>query len=267
MTHARRLHAVAAVALLTAAAGEARAEAPDRASCVEAYQSAQISMRRASLRAAREQLRVCLSESCATTLRADCAHWLDEVEARLPGVVLVCEGEDGRTRADVRVLVDGTPLVDRLDGRSVALDPGEHTFRFDLADGTSIEVRQVVSEGDKLQRVVARLARAGRPEVTAPAGAPAAATPRPVPWTVYALGGVGVAAAGGFAWAGLAGLSGKDDLERCKPDCASSEISSVHTKFVVADVLLGVSVVALAAATYLYLTRGTATTPSISAAF
>ena len=260
MTRARRLTAVAVATLLAGAGQLAHAAPPDRAACVAAYQNAQLSMRRANLSNAREQLQTCLSESCPSPLRGDCAQWLNEVEARMPGVILVCEGPDGATRADVRVTVDGAPFVDRLDGKSSVIDPGEHTFRFELADGASLEVKQLVTEGDKLQRVVARFRRAERIE-------PPVATTRPVPWTVYALGGVSVLAAGGFAYAGLSGLSGKDDLQGCKPDCASAEISAVRTKFVVADVLLGVSIASLAAATYLYLTRGTITSPAFVATF
>jgi hypothetical protein len=262
MTRDRRLLALAAaLALLTGTVREARAEEPDRDACVAAYQAAQVSMRRASLRSARAELQVCLSDSCAGALRSDCAQWLNEVEARLPGVVLVCEGPDGRGRADARVEVDGAPFADRLEGKSLAIDPGEHTFRFELPGEAPLDVRFVVNEGDKLQRVVGRFPRAARPEPGPVAPAPAR---RPVPWTVYALGGIGVVAAGGFTYAGIAGLSGKSDLESCKPECSSSSISAVHTKFVVADVLLGVSVVSLAAATYLYLTRGTASPATVA---
>lgn len=242
----------------------AGAAPPDRAACVAAYEGAQTSMRRGSLKAAREQLGVCLDDACSRVLRTDCAKWLDEVEARLPKVVLGCEGPDGAARSDARVTVDGQPFAERVEGKAIEIDPGEHVFRFELPGEAPLEVRALVHEGDKLQRVVGRFPRAagaGGSGGAAGGDASSAAGARPVPWTVYALGSLGIAAAGGFAGFGLAGLSGKDDLEACKPDCASSEISSVRTKFIVADVFMVVSVASLLGATYLYLTRG-ATTPA-----
>jgi hypothetical protein len=227
---------------------------PDRAVCVSAYERAQVSMRRGSLQAAREQLGVCLDEACARVLRADCARWLDEVEARLPAVLLACEGPDGRPRNDARVLVDGTMFAERIDGKALEIDPGEHTFRFVLPGEAPLEQRFVVVEGDKLQRVLGRFPQPERVGLA-----------RPVPWPTYVLGAAGVAAAGGFVAAGVAGLSGKDDLELCKPDCPGDQVSAVRTKFIVADVLLAVSLLSFAAATYFYLTRGpstpTASTP------
>src|SRR6185369_12911883 len=78
-----------------------------------------------------------------------CATWFSEVEASLPTIVLVAYDRQGRHRADARVRLDGELLVERLDGRATAVDPGEHTFVFELPDGTSHDVRVVVLEGQK----------------------------------------------------------------------------------------------------------------------
>lgn len=222
------------------------ADEPDRAACVSAYEGAQGAMRRSNLRSARAQLGACLSDSCPGVLRSDCAQWLKEVEARLPAVVIAYEGPDGRARSAVRVVVDGVEIADHLDGKAIEMDPGEHTFRFELPGEAPFETRFVVREGDKLQRLDARSPRASVTEAT-----------RPVPWTVFALAGVGVATGAVFAYAGLAGTSAKGDLEGCTPDCPHSEVSAVRAKFLVADVFLGLSLLSFGAATYLYLTRGT----------
>ena len=219
---------------------------PDRAACVSAYEDAQGAMRRSNLRTARAQLGECLSDSCPGVLRSDCARWLKEVETRLPAVVIGCEGPDGLARSAVRVVVDGVEIADHLDGKAIEMDPGEHTFRFELLGEAPLETRFVVREGDKLQRLGARFPRASVAE-----------TMRPVPWTVYALAGLGVATGAAFAYAGLAGTAAKSDLESCTPDCPHDQVSAVRTKFVVADVFLGLSLLSFGAATYLYLTRGT----------
>lgn len=71
----------------------------------------------------------------------------------------------------------------------------------------------------------------------------------------WVLGGVGVAGLGVFAGFGLAGRSGQSDLEdRCSPRCSPAEAKSTKTKYLIADIGLGVGVVSLAAATYFALT-------------
>lgn len=261
------LRILAAVAVVLPIARAAHA-APDREACVAAYESAQVAMRRGRLNEARENLGVCLDEACAPVLRSDCAQWLKEVESRLPAIVLSCEGPDGRARTDVRVLADGREIADHLDGRAVAIDPGEHVFRFELPGEAPLEERFVVREGDKLQPLAARFPRplprsAEAPTPETPGPEPRAQETRPIPWTVFALGGVGVAAATGFIAMGLAGVAGKSDLDRegCKPDCSSSDVSAVRTKFIAADVFLGISLISLGAATYLYLTRKSVPAP------
>lgn len=228
------------------AARTVHAAEPDRAACVSAYEGAQGAMRRSSLQAARAQLGECLSDSCPGVLRSDCAQWLKEVEARLPAVIIACAGPDGRARTAVRVLVDGVEVADHLEGKAIEMDPGEHTFRFELPGEAPLETKFVVREGDKLQRLDARFPRASIAETT-----------RPVPWTVYALAGVGVATGAAFGYAGLAGMAAKSDLDRCAPDCPHDQVSAVRTKFIVADVFLGLTLLSFGAATYLYMTRGT----------
>jgi hypothetical protein len=244
----RRASSTLTAALVLLGQGERTVHAapPDRAACVAAYQDAQVSMRRGRLMSARAELGTCLADECPGALRSDCAQWLNEVEARLPSVVLTCEGADGAARADARVSIDGVKVADRLDGTGMKIDPGEHVFRFEVEGEAPLDVRYLVREGDKFQSVVARFsARVER------------LPSRPVPWTVFALGGLGVAAAGVFVGAGLAGKAGKEDLEGCKPHCTDAAVSSVETKFIVADISLIVSVVSLGAAAYLYFTRGT----------
>jgi hypothetical protein len=70
------------------------------------------------------------------------------------------------------------------------------------------------------------------------------------------IGGVGLAGFGGFAVFGLTGLSEKRDLaDTCAPSgsCAAGDVSSARTRLIIADVSLGVGVVAVGIATYLFL--------------
>jgi hypothetical protein len=81
----------------------------------------------------------------------------------------------------------------------------------------------------------------------------------------YVLGGVGIAAAASFGYFALSGHSGMSSLSDCKPFCATSDVQSVRTKYLIADISLGVSLVALAsAAGYWLLSTPKEAAPAVS---
>lgn len=47
------------------------------------------------------------------------------------------------------VTVDGQPLADKLDGRALRVDPGEHEFIFTVAGQTPVTEKIVMKEGEK----------------------------------------------------------------------------------------------------------------------
>jgi hypothetical protein len=231
--------------------------APSNRTCAAAYEETQVAMRRSHLVRARESLQTCLDEACPTVLRLDCAGWLKEVEARTPSVVIECTA-DGVSVRDVRLFVDGELRASGIDGKAMELDPGNHVFRIEAPNAPPVSLNTIVREGEKLKVVRIELPskkesvfrRGG--ELTPAQSAPAkeAMTPRrPVPWTVYAT-------------AGISGSADKRDLEPCKPECSAAQLSDVRAQFIVADVLLGVTVIALGTATYLFLTRPTFFVPA-----
>lgn len=245
------------------AAETAEAAPPKREQCVQAYEDTQVAMRRSRLLDARQSLQVCLDQACPAMLRSDCAGWLKEVEARTPSVVIELVAAEGVPVKEAKLFVDGKPRDQGIDGKAMEVDPGNHTFKIEAPDSLPASVDILAREGEKLRVVRVELQSTKKP---APTKLPPNQTPdphpinngdlqRPIPWTVYAAAGIGVAAAAGFTVFAISGSSGKSDLEPCKPECSADEIGSVRTKFLVADVFLGVSVVALAAATYLFLTR------------
>jgi hypothetical protein len=160
--------AFAVAALLVLAAPSARADDAKK-QCTAAYDQAQSLRDAHKLREAREQLRICSQSSCTAFIAKDCTQWLDEVERSLPTVVLSAKDGAGRDLLQVRVSVDGQPLVEALDGKAVAIDAGPHTFRFEQADGASATQQVLVKEGDKNVGVAAVLS----------AGAPAAGSEAP----------------------------------------------------------------------------------------
>lgn len=257
---AKAIH-VGLAALSTALFPLAAVAGPSKEQCVNAYQGAQVDMKQSSLASAREKLALCLSESCPSALHSDCAEWLKEVDRRQPSVVLSFKSKDGTQASAISAKLDGKAFTGKTDGRAIEVDPGEHTFVFAPPGEPPVEVRVVVREGEKSQRVEATSKLFVMPPketpgtVAPPPKARDTVVTRPLPWPVVALGAVGLVGVGGFVGFGLAGTSGKSDLELCKPLCSESDVSSVRTKFIVADVSLAVGVVAVGLATVLFLTR------------
>jgi hypothetical protein len=126
--------------------------ADDKQVCSDAYSKAQTFRDAHKLVVAREQLRICARAECPGFIAKDCAGWLKDVEPRIPSVVFVAKNAAGSDVADVKVTMDGAPLVTKLDGLAVDIDPGAHTFDFEAPDGRA-EEKAVVTEGAKAQRI------------------------------------------------------------------------------------------------------------------
>jgi hypothetical protein len=194
-------------------------------------------------------------------MMSDCVGWYSEVERQLPTVLVIATDAAGREIVDVRVSFDGSPLLERLAGRAVEVDPGEHVFRFEPADGPPAERRVVVHEGEKGQRIEVRLGASSSSSSSSSSG-PRSMPERSVgertaspPIAAYAAGGVGLLALGSFAFFGLSGLHQRESLLACRGACADADVDALQRKFLIADVSLGISVVALGVATILWLTH------------
>ncbi|MBI5534011.1 MAG: hypothetical protein HY898_14920 [Deltaproteobacteria bacterium] len=227
---------------------------PDKKACFNAHEQGQLAKAGRHLIAAAESFSVCASEACPAVVREECAKWLADLQGAIPSVVPVAVDSKGNDTADCVVTVDGQPLSDRLDGRSFKLDPGEHLFRFVLPDGSSIEQKYVLSEGDVRRRIAVDFRSLKKPEPLVVQPAPPAS--RPVPVAAWILGGVGVVALGSFAFFAASGKSKENDLKNhCAPNCPDSEVTVMDRRYLAADISLGVGVASLGVATYLLLAR------------
>ncbi|WP_437972047.1 hypothetical protein WMF04_23395 [Sorangium sp. So ce260] len=101
------------------------------------------------------------------------------------------------------------------------------------------------------------------PPPAAPASPSHAAPAEPVvPGLVWASGAVGAAGLAVFTVAGALSLSAEADLRAtCAPRCAAGDVRAIRVQHAVADIGLGVGVVALGAAAWLYVTRPAAARP------
>ncbi|MCW5832326.1 MAG: hypothetical protein KIS78_07805 [Labilithrix sp.] len=264
LSRARPALGAAAVLALVAAAGApttAAAAEPDKAYCADTYRNAQIQRKSGALLRARESLLVCVSDRCPSMMQPDCTRWLTEVEAALPSVAFAAKGVDGKDVTAVRVTMDGQHLTETLDGKSISLDPGSHTLRFEHADEPPIEQTIIVREGEKARVVSVSWARPeegarGR-ELASPR------SERRTPTSAWILGGVGVGAVATFGALALHGMSRRSDLEKeCFGSCRQEQVDSIKTQLLIADVALGVGVVSLGAAAVLFFTGGGPSPPA-----
>lgn len=238
--------AAASLAFACACLGAPRAAHADP-TCISAYEQAQTLRKDGKLVSAKAQAAICARAECPALLTKDCTKWLAELESSTPTVVFDARTPQGKERVDVRVKVDGVVLVQRLDGKAVAVDPGSHTFVFEVEGATPVEQTVVIREGEKNRKLAATVATDD--DASAKGGA------RPVPTGVWIFGGVSLVALTTSLVFALDGFGKKSDLDECKPRCAPDDVDAMNARFAVADVTLGIGLAAGAAAAYFFFTR------------
>ncbi len=250
----------------------------DAKQCIDQHQEAQSLRKQGKLLGAKEKLVACADPACPKVIREDCQALLTTVDANIPTVVFGATDSKGNDLSDVKVYVDGTKIADKLEGRAVAVDPGEHRVRFEPAKGQAVERALVAREGEKNRTIRIEIgavaaapsgASAASGAVPAPTLAPVSTSEAPgksSPMLAYVIGGVGVLALGSFTYFAIKGRQEQSDLQNgCAPYCQQSDADSMHRKYLIADICLGVGVASLGVATYLLIrhaSRGSAETPS-----
>jgi hypothetical protein len=226
-----------------------RAAADDaRDFCFTAYEQGQRLRNDGKLRAARDQLATCTDAACPAFVRKDCSAWLEDVETRIPAVVLMPPGDGkGKTDMAVTVYIDDELVAAGIDGRAIPVDPGPHEVRYQL-DGRSVEDHVIVPEGNKSFPLVPDLPVAPQPAPVAETKPPPPNKPwlERLPTSTYVLGGVALVGFASFAGFGLAGSS----IESCAPTCTQAQVSSLRADYVIADVSLLAALAATGGAVY-----------------
>ena len=230
------------VALLLATAVGRAGEDDEKARCAQAYERAQELRIAHKLLDARQQLLVCSRPSCPKAAFDDCAAWLGDVEAVIPSVVVRVLDANGAPVHGPRVLVDGAPSDTAASGTAVILDPGPHTIRVEPQGHEAAESSLELHEGDR-NHVVTFSIGATAPTSARPSGSRAPAI------VAAAVGAVALASWGYF---GIQGLVDRGSANGCLPHCPDDQVSRVNRELLVADVSLGVAVVSLAIAGWLW---------------
>jgi hypothetical protein len=246
-----------ALAAVLVSQGASAADSTTKAECSAAYEKAQEQRSDGHLKAAKATLSVCARDACPSFVRSECSAWLGEIAHDLPSIVVDAKDSTGNAPADVVVTIDGTPYAPGLDGKPIELDPGEHTLRFELEGATPIEKREFLEKGSGAKKLRLTFESTALAPVEAPPTEDAA--PEPASKTnlrpyAYIAGGVGAAGLIGFAVFGAMGKGKQSDLEStCSPNCTQDEIDSVKSKFLIADISLGVGIVGLGTGVALFL--------------
>jgi hypothetical protein len=247
-----KLALLALAAVLFAENASSAEPTPDdeKRACFRAVDEAQRLHIAHKLVEARDQFLVCARPVCPALFRSDCVRWLAEVEAALPSVVLGAKDAQGQDLIDVHVSMDGRRVTDRLEGTSIAVDPGPHVFRFEWEAHGAVERQAVIREGEKDRLVSASFPVA--PLVPVPREAVTSRGASSIPAGAWILGGLGVAGGVGFAALYFSADTQVNNLRAsgCAPNC---NVTSARTTLTLGYVSLGLGVASMGVATTWFL--------------
>ncbi len=241
-----------------------RAGADEKQACLQASDRGQQFKLDGKLMSAREQLLLCARPECPKLVRDDCAQWMTEVLAALPSVVFGARDAQGHDVMTVRVSVDGNVVAEKLDGKPMPIDPGAHTVKYETAGMSAVEEQVLVREGEKNRSLTVTFPAPPGAKTTASPGSGSSSpgkeepptTKGPISPVAWVLGGIGVLALGSALYFDLTANGDVNDLRTtCAPNCTSSQVDPVRTKYVISGISLGVGIVSLGVATYLILAR------------
>jgi hypothetical protein len=282
--------ACAATIVLFTATGSAKTKGCNP--CMIAFKGGQRAEQVGKLRQARDLFVTCSTATCGG-LGKNCADEASELDSAIPTIVAVASDESGKPLVDVQVKVDGVPLTSRLDGLSLAVDPGVHEFSFSADNGASASEKIMIAQGERNRVVTVSLrtpARAVQTQVAAstpelpkaasdtapeakdePKTAPAPPAPYPAAadktatgsaspkergkglFFPMALGGVGLLAVGAGTLLNIWANGDNSVLSQCKPNCPQSSLDHIRTMYTISDVSFGVGVVAITGAVWILL--------------
>lgn len=244
------------VAVLVLAAASVLAQPRDKnanQACFDAFEQTQSARRDGRLIEARDAAIVCSADACPRTISKECVKWVSELQPIIPGLVFDVRLDDDSNITDVAVNVDGKHVLSKLDGKALPVDPGEHTLSFFTPGFPPIETKVVALEGDKARRVQVTFRKPGQaPPVVE---APGFRMKRPIPLSMWIVGGLSLATLGTAGLVGLVGLGQRGQLETCKPSCDPVLVVNVGKTLAVADGLFIGGLVTAAATAVIFFTR------------
>ena len=157
----------------------APADASGKLACIAADTDGQALRLKGELRAARRRLKGCSEEACPRMVRDDCLERIRELTRAQPWVIFDATNGHGRVLRTVQVFLDNRLLTERLDGRPIGVDPGDHTFTFRALGRLGGELKLTLREGAWEQHSV--VLKTFAPDLVAESDTPVAAPERRAP--------------------------------------------------------------------------------------
>jgi hypothetical protein len=152
---------------------------PDKLACIAADTDGQALRRKGALRAARRRFAGCSADSCPQIVRDDCFERIRELTKAQPWVIFDATNGRGGVLHEVKVFMDNGLLTERLDGRPIGVEPGEHTFTFRALGRFGDELKLSLREGAWERHPV--VLKTFAPGLVVEADAPVAAAEDPPP--------------------------------------------------------------------------------------
>jgi hypothetical protein len=196
--------------------------------------------------AARDAYRACVAETeCPAIIRSECDAALNDIRTSIPTLLVAVLDDDGHDLPGATLVLDGHPVP--IDGSALEVDPGEHELT--ASRGSWVSHLQVMAIENDANRRVGIVLRAPEPARQVAARSPVPAARRSnVP--AFVLSGFAAVGATSFGYFALTGHSDLKRLNQCKPYCDAPDVNRVRGEYLIADVSLGVSVLALVGAGY-----------------
>jgi hypothetical protein len=264
---------VSLAALSATRAARAQEESPSKASCAQAYESAQESRAAGQLQETQKRLSVCARPECPSFVQKDCARWLEEVDRELPSVVMSAPGLDAEAARQLTLELDGNPIANPLGGAPVTLDPGRHEI-VALTPGHAPVARVIMAQQGVQNREVMLdfddEAPSPAPTVVLADAGSEGSSLRPYAYVAWGVGAVG------FGMFAVLGTLGRADEKALQDDCpnvttdqglvvdgvclkatADDRKSDYEREFLLADVGLVTGIVGIAAGTALFIVSAT----------
>lgn len=205
---------------------------------------------------------------CPDAIRAECAEFRKDTERSVPTLIFAALDEQGGDLIQVRVSSGDQLLAESLDGRPIALDPGQHHFKFELSSGQVLESDVLVREGEK-NRIVSVRAKSEAKSANSAPGLETSDAPRKLPASFWIASGVGAAALASWGVFAVLGHGKQSTLAECSPSCPGSsgaDYDAMQRDYVIADISLGIAVASAGVATWLFLSSDRSSTASEPAA-
>ena len=236
---------------------------PELLACASDYEAAQVAAKSGKLTSAARLATSCARDACPMYARTECLKLVEEYTAQIPSIIVVARDGEGCDTTNARVSVDGTLRLEKVDGRALEVDPGEHVVRVEAVGAPPEEQRIVAVQSEKdrpLKFGSGRAAECHKPGGSAPPPKQVRATRSGVTVAGMVVGGIGLAALTASAGLGIAGFVQRGELDACIP-CSERQIADVRRTFIIGDVFLATGAALVATSIVLLVVGGQASEP------